>query len=144
MAKQAAHTELSSSEFNDETSSSEDQKNKSSKFASKTDSIKNYVTNVLARHGGTDEQQAHLGQTHIKIEPTGGTYRGYENVSAFRQYYVNAEGTARIDAQRRQEPGFTSDDEDDDYLLRDQTPRAQVRRHFFHIFIFPEFCSIEF
>ncbi len=85
MAKQGARTELSSSESNDETSSSEDQEKRPSNVANKKDAIKTYVTNVLHTHGKDDEQPADLTRTEIQIDTTTGIHRGYENISAFRQ-----------------------------------------------------------
>jgi hypothetical protein len=124
MAKQTTHTELSSSDFEDESSSySDNQRKRSSNVADKKDSIKNYVTNVLHRHGIRDEEQEDLTRTQIKIDARGSNYRDYENISAFRQYHSNAEGIPRTDAQRQQD--LTSDD--DNNLIGD-TSTEQVRR----------------
>jgi hypothetical protein len=114
MAKQAARTELSSSssELNEETSSSEDQQERAANVENKRESIKNYVTNVLHRHERDDEQPTDLTRSEIKIETTPGVHRRYENVSAFRQYHSNAEGTARTDAQQRQHNDESTSDED--------------------------------
>ncbi len=126
MAKQAARTELSSSEFNDETSSSsDDQQERPSNVSNKKDSIKNYVTNVLHRHGRDDEQPTDLTQTQIKIDTRAGIPRSYENVSAFRQYQSNTEGMTRTDAQQRQGEDSTSDEDDN---LRNQSSAEQVNK----------------
>jgi hypothetical protein len=110
MSKKATHTELSSPDFNDETSSSSEDRQRRSNATTTTDSIKHYVTDVLHRQGRDAKQQADLTRTQIKIDKTDGTYPGYENISAFRQYHANAEGTTRTDAQR-QGGHLTSDDE---------------------------------
>jgi hypothetical protein len=133
MAKQIPRTELSSSDFEDETSSySDNQQKRPSNVAEKKDSIKNYVTNVLQRHGIGDEEQTDSTRTQIKIDTRASTYRGYENISAFRQYQSNIEGTPRTDAQQRQD--LISDDENN---LRRQTSTEQVRTYLLR-FIFPE------
>ena len=132
MARQATRSGLSSSDLSDGNSSSEStteqqpQQTRLSEPTRKKDSIKNYVTNVLHRHGGDHEQADRLAQSQIRIDPrTGGgaSRRTYENVSAFRQYHSNAEGIARTDAQQRYNQSSTSDDDD----LRHASSKERVK-----------------
>ncbi|CAF1120991.1 unnamed protein product [Adineta steineri] len=109
MAKKATSTNLSSSEFNDETSS-EDQLRKSTKRRSKKGSIKSYVSDVLTKHDSDEGRATDLAQTRIKIDTSSNNFRNYENASAFRQYGSNAEGTSRTNAHR-QGQSSSSDDE---------------------------------
>lgn len=126
MDKQGTRTKLSPTEFNEETSSSSDNhQQRPSHFEKRKDSIKNYVSNVLHRHGNDDEQPTDLTQTEIKIESIPNIPRGYENISAFRQYHSNAEGTARINAHRRHDDYLTSED---DEALRDQSSTERVKK----------------
>ncbi|CAF1414673.1 unnamed protein product [Adineta steineri] len=121
MAKEPSRTELSSSDYEDETSSYSDNQQKSlPPVAAKKDSIKNYVANLLNRHGIRTEQQPDLTETQIHIDTQDSRYADYENISAFRQYHSNAEGMARTGSQRRRE--FISDDDND---LRDHTSNEQ-------------------
>ena len=135
MARQGTRAGISSSDLSDENSSSESttepqqqpQQIRSAEPVRKKDSIKNYVTNVLHRHGGDSEQAERLAPSQIRIDPRmgGGTSRRtYENVSAFRQYHSNAEGTARTDAQQRYNQSSTSDDDD----LRHGSSTERVKR----------------
>jgi len=117
MAKPATRTELSSSEFSED-SSPETQQDRPSNVANKKDSIKNYVTNLLQRHGGDDEQSPDLNQSQIKIDTRTDTRPGYENVSAFRQYHSNT------DAQQRQDEDLTSDEDD----LKGRSSTEQVKK----------------
>lgn len=125
MAKQVTRSGISSSELSDEnsTSSSEtesqqQQQRRPQDGLKKKDSIRHYVTNVLHRHGGDDEQQP-----DIQIDTRTGSRRPYENISAFRQYHSHAEGTARTDAQQRFNQSSTSDEDD----LRQGSSTDQVK-----------------
>ncbi|UJR23978.1 hypothetical protein I4U23_026944 [Adineta vaga] len=111
MSKKATPTDLSSSEFNDETTSSDDQGRRSTKRRSKKNSIKNYVSDVVTKRDSDEGQTTDLTQTKIKIEPTADSFRNYENASAFRHYPSHAEGTTRTDAQREQGRSSSSDEE---------------------------------
>jgi hypothetical protein len=125
MAKQASRTELSSPDLS--SSSSEDrQQQRPLNVGSTVDSIKNYVNDVLHIHGRDDEQPANLTQTEIHIDTAPGTRRSYENVSAFRQYHSNAEGTAKTNAQQGQDEDLTSDEDD----LRQRPPTEQVKKRY--------------
>jgi len=124
MDKQTTHTGVSSSEMNEEISSSTE--NPQQRLEKRKDSIKNYVTNVLHTHGIDDEQPTDLTKTEIKIETTPNIPRAYENISAFRQYHSNAEGTTRTNAYRRQDDELTSDDDD---VLRDRSSTERVKRN---------------
>ena len=121
MSRKAAPTELSSSDFNDDTSSSETRRKKSTKKSTKRDSIKNYVTNLLTKPDTNDGQQVDLTQTQMTIDAKPDTYRNYENISAFQRYQPHTEGTKKSDSQRRQEQSSSSDDE-----IKDTTPKEQV------------------
>ena len=123
MAKKAAPTDLSSSEFNDETTSSEDQERISTKRRTKKTSIKTYVTDVLTKQESDHGQTTDLTQTQMKIDRSPNTFRNYENVSAFRQFPSNAENTRRADAQRRQGRQSSSDDDS-----KHSTPTGRVRK----------------
>jgi hypothetical protein len=123
MSKPATRTQLSSSDFSED-SSSDNQENIPSNVATKKDSIKNYVTNLLHRQGGDVEQSPDLTQPEITIDTRTGIRPGYENVSAFRQYHSNAEATARTDAQQRRNEDITSDEDD----LRGRSSTEQVKR----------------
>jgi hypothetical protein len=125
MAKKATPTDLSSSEFNDETSS-EEQQAKSSRRKSNKNSIKNYVTDVLTKHDKDEKQPTDLTQTQIKIGTTSKKYRDYENISAFRQYPSNTEGKSRDNSQRQQGQISSSDDE-----FRNPTPTEHVKQYLF-------------
>jgi hypothetical protein len=122
MATKATPTDLSSSEHNDDTSSSEDQQRKTSKRTSKRlakkESIKSYVTDVLTKHGKDDEQQADFAQTEMKIGTSNDVFPRYENVSAFRRYRSNADGVTRTSAEHQ---NSSSDDD-----LRNHTPTQRV------------------
>lgn len=90
----------------------------------KNDSIRHYVTNVLHRHSvGDDEQADRLSPSNIRIDSRTRSAHPYENVSAFRQYHSNAEGTARTDAQQRFNQSSTSDEDD----LRHPSSTDQVK-----------------
>ena len=91
----------------------------------KQESLKNYVTNLLSRRVIRDDEQSDLTETEIRINPRDSPYHDYHNVSAFRQYHSNAEGTVRTGAQRR--PDTTSDEEGG---LRDRTSTEQVEFSF--------------
>ena len=116
MAKQVIRSEISSSDLSDEnsTSSSETEtpQRRTTDGLKKKDSIRHYVTNVLHRHGGDDEQSDRLSQTDIRIDTRTTSRHPYENISAFRQYHSNAEGTVRTDAQQRFNQSSTSDEDD--------------------------------
>jgi hypothetical protein len=128
MAKQSSPTKHSPSDMNDEISSSSDNEQRiSSNVTHQRDSIRNYVTNVLQKHGKDDEQQANLDPTHINIDTRAGTHRGYDNVSAFRQFQSNAEGSVRTGAERHRPQGYSSDD---DAELRGDISAGGVRRFF--------------
>lgn len=87
MSKKTTASDLSSSDVNDETSSIDSPRRKSSKRSGKKTSIKNYVTNLLTKQETDDEQQPiDLTRTQIKVETKPKSFRDYENISAFRQY----------------------------------------------------------
>jgi hypothetical protein len=124
MAKQTSHSEHSPSKMNDETPSSSDNEQKlPPNVTTQKDSIRNYITNVLQKHGTDDEQQANLAQAQIRIDTAGDSPHGYENVSAFRQYHTNTEGVVRTGAERRGQEGYISDDD-----LQEHIPSEQVSR----------------
>jgi hypothetical protein len=125
MSKKVTPTDPSSSEFNDEATSSEDQQRSSTKRRSKKNSIKSYVTDVISKRDSDDGQPTDLTQTRIKIDSTGDTLRNYDNVSAFRQYPSNAEGATRTGAQRQLGQESSSDEE-----ARRDTATEQVNRLF--------------
>lgn len=128
MTKQATRTELSSPISNDEESlCSDNQPNRLPNLSTKTDSIKQYVTNVLHRHADDDEQQTDLRETDINIDVEKTSRRTYKNISAFRQYHSHAEGSARTGAQRRLDDHLTSDDEIHDRPLSDQVRRCLLK-----------------
>ena len=52
----------------------------------KTDSIKSYVTDLLTKQTGGDQQPIDLTQTQMKIKTSSDRIPPYENVSAFRRY----------------------------------------------------------
>jgi hypothetical protein len=105
MSKKSTPTDLSSSELNDGTSSSEGRKRKSSKRRAKKDSIKNYVNDILTKHEKDREQNIELSQTQIKIGTTSNTFPQYENVSAFRTYQ------SRTNRNNLQQQNSSSDEE---------------------------------
>jgi len=115
MSIKSTSTERTTSEINDETSSSEEQKQKPLRKTTKKESIKNYVTDVLTKHDHDDEQQ-HTDSTSTQIEIATDTdvYRDYENVSAFRRYQSKSE--------RYHDANSTSEDE-----IHAQVPTEEVR-----------------
>jgi hypothetical protein len=106
MSKKAIPTDLSSSDPNDETSSSEGQRRKSSRKTKKTNSIKDYVTDILTKQ---DDEPVDLTQTEMKIHTSSDNYPQYQNMSAFRRYQSNT--------QRKDKQSSSSEDE-----LKDHTP----------------------
>ena len=100
-AKSATRTDLSSSDFNEESSSEGSPSPPPIPLVRERSSIKNYVSSVLHKHGQDDNSTS-----RIRIDPTGS--KNYENISAFRQYQSNSERTERTNAQRQDE----SSDED--------------------------------
>jgi hypothetical protein len=114
MSIKSTSTERTTSEINDETSSSEEQKQKPLRKTTKKESIKNYVTDVLTKHDHDDEQQhTDSTSTQIEIATDPDVYRDYENVSAFRRYQSKSE--------RYHDANSTSEDE-----IRPHTP-TEVR-----------------
>ncbi len=112
----------SSSEYDDESSSADSRKRRSSNRLTKKTSIKNYVSDVLTKHERGDEQPIDTAQTQIKITTSPSPFPGYENLSAFRRYQSTTEGTSRTNTQRQRQESFSTDDE-----VRDQTPTEPVR-----------------
>lgn len=87
MSRKTTTSDLSSSDFNDETSSIDSPKRKSaSKRSGKKESIKNYVANLLTKQETDEEPSIDLAQTQIKVDTQPKFHRDYENRSAFRQY----------------------------------------------------------
>ncbi len=123
MSKKATPTDLSSSDFNDETSSSEGKKRKSPrKTTRRTSSIKNYVTDILTKQqDGDDHQRIDLTQTQMKIKTSSDPFRKYENISAFRRYQPTTDTTTRTDPQQQQQrQSSSSDDELKDHTLTEE------------------------
>ncbi|CAF1289970.1 unnamed protein product [Rotaria sordida] len=111
MAKQATTADLSSSDYNDETSSIEDQQRKSSKRRTKKNSITNYVTDLLTQHGKNTGEHIDLTQTQVEISTKPNIDRDYENVSAFRPYLYDTEAKNRTNVQRSGGQSPYSDEE---------------------------------
>ena len=103
------------------TSSSDEQRKRSSKRNTKRDSINNYVTNVLTKQENDDEQQPTSTPTQITISTNPDSSRKYENVSAFRRYQANTEATNRTNAQPPQGQSPSTDDD-----RRQRTPLDDV------------------
>lgn len=82
----------------------------------KTDSIKSYVTDLLTKQTGDDQQPIDLTQTQMKIKTSSDRIPPYENVSAFRRYQSN------IDPNRQKSSlsSSTSDEEIPDPTLINQ------------------------
>ncbi|CAF1268341.1 unnamed protein product [Rotaria sp. Silwood1] len=131
MAKKATRTELSSPDFNYDTSSSsssdhQQKQKRPSNVTTTKDSIKHYVTNVLTRLEKDNEQQTDLAKTAIKIDTKAATTsRFYENISAFRQYPSQAETTVRTDAHRRQQD-MSSEDDLNDHSTNANEPTTEL------------------
>ena len=121
MSKKVTSTDLSSSDLNDETSSSDGQRRKSSRRTRKKDSIKNYVTNVLSKQSEDDDQHIDLTRTQMRIGTGPDSSHGYENVSAFRRYQSNTDPATTTDSQRQHRQSSSSGEE-----LRDDTLSEQV------------------
>ena len=117
MAKKASPTVLSPTEFKDETSS---------RRRAKRDSIKDYVNDVLTKQVRSDGTPTDLTQAEVIIGTEPSNIPEYQNVSAFRRYHSNAEGTARINAQRQRGHGSSSDEE-----LKFTTQSGDVRKYLF-------------
>ncbi|CAF1407614.1 unnamed protein product [Adineta ricciae] len=111
MAKKATPADLSSSEFNEETTSSDDQEKTSTKRRSKRSSVKSYVSDILSKRESEDGQPVDLAQTEIRIDSSSDSYRNNDIASAFRHYPSNPEGNARTNAPRQQGRSTSSDEE---------------------------------
>ncbi|CAF3809623.1 unnamed protein product [Rotaria sp. Silwood1] len=102
MAKRATTADRSPSDTDSETSPQR---------LNKKESITNYVTDVLTKHGQNVGEQVDLSQAQVKISTKPSTDSDYENISAFRRYPFDTEVKSRTDAQRSREQSQNSDDE---------------------------------
>ncbi|CAF2979026.1 unnamed protein product [Rotaria socialis] len=120
MAKKATPTDLSSSDFNDETSSSDEQQGKSSQSTTKKSSITNYVTDILTKHGKAHGQPIDLTKAQVEINTNPRGFREYENVSAFRPYPSDTATSSKIDPQRSERKSASSDEEIGNHAARER------------------------
>lgn len=123
MSKKATSPDLSSSDVNEDasTSSTDNSRKRSSRKAKKTDSIKNYVADLLTKQTGDDDRRVDLTQTQMTIRTAGDKYPRYENSSAFRPYQ-----TTNLDDNHRQKSSVTSTSSSDDDAIH-PTHIDQVR-----------------
>ena len=126
MSKKTTSADLSSSDVNDDvsTSSTDNSRKKSTRKAKKTDSIKNYVAELLTKQtADDDDRRVDLTQTQMKIRTSGGDrYPRYENSSAFRPYQ-----STNLDDNQRQKLSLSSSSSSSDEDTVNRTFTDQVR-----------------
>ena len=131
MSKKTTSADLSSSDVNDDvsTSSTDNSRKKSTRKAKKTDSIKNYVAELLTKQTANDDddRRVDLTQTQMKIRTSGGDrYPRYENSSAFRPY----QSTNLDDNQRQKLSLSSSSSSDEDTVNRTFTDQVRFCSNF--------------